>query len=60
MVNKEIMKIDILILSIIEKQDIYGYEIAKCIREKSEDLYYEIKYHVILLKNEYLNNEKTR
>ncbi|WP_368488312.1 hypothetical protein [Clostridium sp. BJN0013] len=54
------MKIDILILSIIEKQDIYGYEIAKCIREKSEDLYYEIKYHVILLKNEYLNNEKTR
>ena len=40
-VDKEIMKgsIDILILSIIEKQDTYGYEIAKCIKEKSEGLY---------------------
>jgi PadR family transcriptional regulator PadR len=39
--DKEIMKgsIDILILSIIEKQDTYGYEIAKCIKERSEGLY---------------------
>jgi len=39
--DKEILKgsIDILILSIICKQDIYGYEIAKCIKEKSEGLY---------------------
>ncbi|AFS79344.1 HTH-type transcriptional regulator, PadR family [Gottschalkia acidurici 9a] len=39
--NKEIMKgsVDIFILSIIEKQDSYGYEIAKCIKEKSEGLY---------------------
>lgn len=40
-VDKEIMKgsIDILILSIIQKQDTYGYEIAKWIKEKSEGLY---------------------
>jgi PadR family transcriptional regulator PadR len=40
-VDKEIMKgsIDILILSIINKQDNYGYEIAKCIKEKSEGIY---------------------
>lgn len=39
--DKEIMKgsIDILILSLIEKQDTYGYEIAKCIKEKSEGIY---------------------
>lgn len=39
--DKEIMKgsIDILILSIIEKHDTYGYEIAKSIKEKSEGLY---------------------
>lgn len=39
--DKEIMKgsIDILILSIIEKQDSYGYEIAKYIKEKSQGLY---------------------
>ena len=31
--------IDIFILSIINKQDTYGYEIAKCIKEKSEGAY---------------------
>ena len=39
--DKEIMKgsIDILLLSIINKHDTYGYEIAKCIKEKSNDIY---------------------
>ena len=39
--NKEMMKgsIDILLLSLIEKEDIYGYEIAKRLKEKSNDLY---------------------
>lgn len=40
-VNKEMMKgsIDILLLSLIEKEDLYGYEIAKRLKEKSNDLY---------------------
>jgi PadR family transcriptional regulator PadR len=39
--DKEIMKgsVDIFILSIINKQDTYGYEIAKCIKGKSEGAY---------------------
>ena len=39
--DKEIMKgsVDIFILSIIRKQDTYGYEIAKCIKGKSEGAY---------------------
>lgn len=39
--NKEIMKgsIDILLLSLITKEDLYGYEIAKRIKEKSNNLY---------------------
>ncbi|GAB6150431.1 PadR family transcriptional regulator [Clostridium novyi] len=39
--DKEIMKgsIDILLLSIINKHDTYGYEIAKCIKEKGNDIY---------------------
>ena len=39
--NKEMMKgsIDILLLSLIEKEDLYGYEIAKRLKEKSNDLY---------------------
>lgn len=31
--------IDILLLSLIEKEDLYGYEIAKRLKEKSNDLY---------------------
>lgn len=30
---------EILLLSIIEREDIYGYEIAKRLKEKSNDLY---------------------
>ncbi|HEY5584594.1 MAG TPA: PadR family transcriptional regulator [Ruminiclostridium sp.] len=39
--NKEMMKgsTEILLLSIIEKEDIYGYEIAKRLKKKSNDLY---------------------
>lgn len=39
--NKEIMKgsIDILLLSLIEQEDLYGYEIARRLKEKSNDLY---------------------
>ncbi|MCT4631301.1 MAG: PadR family transcriptional regulator [Firmicutes bacterium] len=39
--NKEIMKgsIDILILSLIAQRDTYGYDIAKTIKSKSNDLY---------------------
>lgn len=39
--DKEIKKgsIDILILSLIAKEDMYGYNIAKLIKEKSNNLY---------------------
>lgn len=39
--NKEIKKgsIDILILSLISRRDMYGYEIAKTIKDKSKSLY---------------------
>ncbi|MBU5483605.1 PadR family transcriptional regulator [Clostridium sp. MSJ-11] len=39
--DKEILKgsIDILILLLVQKQDTYGYEIAKNIKEKSNGLY---------------------
>lgn len=39
--DKEIMKgsIDILLLSLINKRDMYGYEIVKILKENSNDLY---------------------
>lgn len=39
--DKELMRgsIDILLLSLIEKEDLYGYEIAKRLKEKSDELY---------------------
>ncbi|MBA4496368.1 PadR family transcriptional regulator [Paenactinomyces guangxiensis] len=39
--DKEIMKgsIDILILSLLSKRSMYGYEIAKSIKKESDDLY---------------------
>lgn len=39
--NKEIMKgsIDILLLSLIVKENMYGYEIAKRLKENSNNLY---------------------
>jgi PadR family transcriptional regulator PadR len=39
--DKELMKgsIDILLLSLIEKEDLYGYNMAKRLQGKSNDLY---------------------
>jgi PadR family transcriptional regulator, regulatory protein PadR len=39
--NKELMKgsIDILLLSLISKNDMYGYEMVKKLKESSDDLY---------------------
>lgn len=39
--DKELMKgsIDILLLSLLEKKDTYGYEMAKTLKEKSNYLY---------------------
>ena len=38
-INKEVLKghIDTLILSLLHKRDMYGYEMAKLVREKSEE-----------------------
>lgn len=40
--DKELMKgsIDILLLSLLNKSDMYGYEIVKKIKENSQDLYH--------------------
>ncbi|MDP5274170.1 PadR family transcriptional regulator [Chengkuizengella axinellae] len=39
--DKEIMKgsIDILLLSLVIKKDMYGYEMVKTLKENSQDLY---------------------
>ncbi|WP_079479094.1 PadR family transcriptional regulator [Halobacillus salinus] len=39
--DREIMKgsIDILMLGLLSKQDMYGYEIVKRLKEQSDDLY---------------------
>ena len=39
--NKELLRgsIDILLLSLLEKEDLYGYAIAKELKEKSNELY---------------------
>jgi PadR family transcriptional regulator, regulatory protein PadR len=39
--NKELMKgsIDILLLSLISKKDMYGYEMVKRLKDSSDDLY---------------------
>ena len=39
--DKEIMKgsIDILLLSLLNKRDMYGYEIVKTLKENSNELY---------------------
>jgi PadR family transcriptional regulator, regulatory protein PadR len=39
--NKELMKgsIDILLLSLLAKQDMYGYEMVKSLKETSNNLY---------------------
>lgn len=39
--DKEVMKgsIDILLLSVISKEDMYGYDIVKSLKKTSDDLY---------------------
>lgn len=49
-VNKEVLKghIDTLILSLLHKRDMYGYELGKFVREKSEEQF-EIKEGTLYL-----------
>ncbi|ANU23285.1 PadR family transcriptional regulator [Planococcus donghaensis] len=49
-ISKEVLKghIDTLILSLLQGRDMYGYEIAKIVREKSEDQF-ELKEGTLYL-----------
>ncbi|MGE6684486.1 PadR family transcriptional regulator, partial [Paenisporosarcina sp. NPDC076907] len=49
-VNKEVLKghIDTIILSLLLKREMYGYEIAKYVREKS-DSQFELKEGTLYL-----------
>ncbi|MCA1030338.1 PadR family transcriptional regulator [Bacillus timonensis] len=49
-VNKEVLKghIDTLILSLLHSRDMYGYELAKLVREKSEEQF-ELKEGTLYL-----------
>ncbi|MFJ3391203.1 PadR family transcriptional regulator [Lysinibacillus sp. NPDC086135] len=57
--NKEVLKghIDTLILSLLHSKDMYGYEIAKLTREKSEDQF-ELKEGTLYLSLKRLENNK--
>lgn len=62
-INKEVLKghIDTLILSLLHDRDMYGYEIAKIVREKSEEQF-ELKEGTLYLslkrleKNKWINS----
>lgn len=62
-VNKEVLKghIDTLILSLLQSRDLYGYELAKIVREKSHDQF-ELKEGTLYLslkrleKNEWISS----
>lgn len=62
-VNKEVLKghIDTLLLSLLNRRDMYGYEIAKTVRAKSDDQF-EIKEGTLYLslkrleKNKYISS----
>ncbi|MGE6490058.1 PadR family transcriptional regulator [Paenisporosarcina sp. NPDC076898] len=58
-VNKEVLKghIDTIILSLLLKRDMYGYEIAKYVREKS-DSQFELKEGTLYLSLKRLENNK--
>lgn len=49
-VNKEVLKghIDTIILSLLQQRDMYGYELAKFVREKSNDQF-ELKEGTLYL-----------
>ena len=62
-INKEVLKghIDTLILSLLHRRDMYGYELAKIVREKSDDQF-ELKEGTLYLslkrleKNEWISS----
>jgi PadR family transcriptional regulator, regulatory protein PadR len=62
-INKEVLKghIDTLILSLLNTRDMYGYELAKLVREKSDDQF-ELKEGTLYLslkrleKNEWISS----
>ncbi|WHY95436.1 PadR family transcriptional regulator [Peribacillus simplex] len=62
-INKEVLKghIDTLILSLLHKRDMYGYELAKIVREKSDNQF-ELKEGTLYLslkrleKNEWIES----
>ena len=58
-VNKEVLKghIDTLILSLLNKQDMYGYELAKYVREKSRNQF-ELKEGTLYLSLKRLEKNK--
>ncbi|MGD6940584.1 PadR family transcriptional regulator [Cytobacillus gottheilii] len=58
-INKEVLKghIDTLILSLLQKRDMYGYELAKLVREKSENQF-ELKEGTLYLSLKRLEKNK--
>lgn len=58
-VNKEVLKghIDTLILSLLQSRDMYGYELAKLVREKSEEQF-ELKEGTLYLSLKRLEKNK--
>lgn len=58
-INKELMKgsTSILILSLLEKEDMYGYQITQELRKKSEDIF-EMKEGTLYPMLHGLENEK--
>jgi PadR family transcriptional regulator, regulatory protein PadR len=58
-VNKEVLKghIDTLILSLLNRKDMYGYELAKFVREKSE-VQFELKEGTLYLSLKRLEKNK--
>ena len=58
-VNKEVLKghIDTLILSLLQNKDMYGYELAKVVRERSNDQF-ELKEGTLYLSLKRLEQNK--
>jgi PadR family transcriptional regulator, regulatory protein PadR len=58
-INKEILKghIDTLILSLLQRSDMYGYEIAKMVRDKTENQF-ELKEGTLYLSLKRLEKNK--
>ncbi|WP_121614252.1 PadR family transcriptional regulator [Mesobacillus foraminis] len=58
-INKEVLKghIDTLILSLLHKKDMYGYELAKLVREKTNEQF-ELKEGTLYLSLKRLEKNK--